>query len=113
MSFIKALLLAIVATLLLTYLLGASVLSLFDIEPQSYNHYIDSISALSFSALAALIVIFITAMVLFSVFSGLFILVCIVLASIATLAVGVFWPVILLCGIIYWLTKDNHSTACH
>jgi len=116
MSFIKSLILAIAATFLLTYFLGASFLEMLGIEVAndiSFKHELtESFKAISLSALAA-IVIFAVAVTLFlGVFGTVILVAMLVIGAVLMFMLGAFWPICLLALVIWLMTRDSKRHEC-
>ena len=81
MSFFKSLCLAIFATIFLTYVLGTSFIELHDVDVY----------------------------VAMSVFGSLIFVAMLLLGGGAMLLVGVFWPIFLVAGVIWLVTRDKRT----
>ena len=108
MSFLKSLLLAILATLFLTYVLGISFLQLLDINVYMDGELIEPLKAIGVSAVATVILVLIALAIVLSVFGSLIFLSLLLVGSLAMVAVGVFWPVLLI-AVVIWLMTRNKS----
>ncbi|WP_159821454.1 hypothetical protein [Colwellia sp. 20A7] len=108
MTFFKSLLLAIFATLFLTYVLGVSFLELLDINVYMDGELIEPLKAIGVSAVATVILVLIALAIVLSVFGSLIFVGFLIVGSLIMVAVGVFWPVLLIAAII-WLMTRNHS----
>jgi hypothetical protein len=97
MSFFKSLLLAIIATVFLTYILGTSL-----IEP---------IKAISMSALVTILFIVAALAIILSVFGSIVFIVLLGIGAAIMFMVGVFWPVFLIAMIIFFMLRDNKEVA--
>jgi len=115
MSFFKSLLLAIFATFFLTYVLGISLLEMFDINITMNNELIEPLKAISVSALVVVVLVLVALAIVMSVFGSIIFIVMLVLGSLAMVAVGVFWPVFLIAAIIWLVSskKEKPSTVYH
>lgn len=109
MSFIKSLMLAIFATLFLTYVLGVSFLELFHVNITMDNEAIEPLKAISFSALAVVALVLIALAIVMSVFGSIIFVTMLVLGTIAMVAIGVFWPVLLVAGVIWLVSSKNNK----
>jgi len=107
MSFFKSLLLAIFATLFLTYVLGSSMMEMFDINIYMGDNLIEPLKAISISALITLLVALIAVAIVMSVFGGIIFVGLLVLGSLAMVAIGVFWPVLLIAVVIWLFARDK------
>lgn len=108
MTFFKSLLLAIFATLFLTYVLGASLLELLDVNVYMQGELIEPLKAIGVSAVATVIIVLIALAIVLSVFGTLIFIGLLVTGSLAMVAIGVFWPVFLI-AVIIWLVTRNKS----
>ncbi|MGB0937248.1 MAG: hypothetical protein ACPGTQ_07305 [Colwellia sp.] len=107
MSFIKALMLAIFATIFLTYILGASFLSLFDLQVYVNNDIVEPMKAIGVSAGVAVILVLVALAVVLSVFGSIIFVGVLVVGSIAMAIIGVFWPILLAAFIIWAVTRNK------
>jgi hypothetical protein len=89
MTFFKSLLLAIFATVFLTYVLGVSFLELLNINVYMDGELIAPLKAIGVSAVATVIL---------------------VLIAVAMVAIGVFWPVLLI-AVVIWLVTRNKQVS--
>jgi len=110
MSFFKSLLLAIFATLFLTYALGTSFLELLDINVYMDGELIEPLKAIGVSAVATVILMLIALAIVLSVFGSFIFISLLVLGAVAMVAIGVFWPVLLIAVVIWLVTRDKVST---
>ena len=108
MTFLKSLLLAIFATLFLTYVLGVSFLELLDINVYMDGELIEPLKAIGVSAVATVILVLIALAIVLSVFGSLIFIGLLIAGSLAMVAIGVFWPVFLI-AVIIWLVTRNKS----
>ena len=119
MSFCKSLFLAILATILLTYLFGTSLLewlsinSAMDLGLSSdlsvYQQVIDPIKSISVSALVVIALILIATFLVLSVFGTLMFVTLLLVGTIFMLFVGLFWPVLLVATVLLWLVTRNKA----
>jgi len=110
MSFFKSLLLAIFATLFLTYVLGVSFLELLNINVYMDGNLIEPLKAIGVSAVATVILVLIALAIVLSVFGSFIFISLLVLGAVAMVAIGVFWPVLLV-AVIIWLATRNKTTG--
>jgi hypothetical protein len=108
MTFFKSLLLAIFATLFLTYVLGISFLELVDISLYMDGELIEPLKAIGVSAVASVALVLIALAIVLSVFGSFIFISSLILGSLVMLAVGVFWPILLI-AIIIWLATRNKT----
>jgi hypothetical protein len=109
MSFFKSLLLAILATLFLTYVFGVSMTELFDIDLYIDNELVEPIKAISLSALAAVVLVIVALAIVLSVFGSIIFITLLVFGCVAMVMVGVFWPVLLIAAIIWLITGPSRK----
>ena len=107
MSFFKSLVLAIIATLVLTYALGISVLEIFDVDMYMGDELVEPLAAISVSALVAVLLVVVSLAIVLSVFGTVIFAVMLVIGGLALVTIGAFWPIILIAGIIYLMTKEK------
>lgn len=109
MSFLKALCLAIIATIFLTYVLGSSFLELFDVDIYLDDQFIEPIQAIGISAIVMVILVLVALAIALSVF-GSFIFIAVLLAGgLAMLLLGTLWPIIVVALVIWLVTRDNRE----
>ena len=108
MTFFKSLILAILATLFLTYVLGTSFLALFDINVYMDGELIEPLKAIGVSAVVTVLLVLIALAIILSVFGSLIFIGFLIVGSLAMVAIGVFWPVLLI-AVIIWLMTRNKS----
>lgn len=113
MTFFKSLLLAILATLFLTYVLGISFLELFDINVYMDGELIEPLKAIGVSAVATVILVLIALAIVLSVFGSLIFVGLLLAGSLAMVAIGVFWPVLLIAVIIWLFTRNKSAKQYH
>jgi hypothetical protein len=111
MSFSKSLLLALLATLFITYVLGYSMTQWLGVSVYMDGEFIEPLQAISFSALVAMLLVIIAGAIFVSIFGVVLFAVCLVCGSIVLAFLGVFWPVLAVALLLYWLTKPTSSQA--
>ena len=109
MSFLKSFLLAILACLLLTFVFGGSFLSLFDGNIIVNGELIEPLAATSVTALVTLFLVVIALGIFFSVCGSLICLTIMFVVGVTILAVGFFWPVLLLAMVIWLMSRNKHN----
>ncbi len=109
MSFIKSLTLAILATIFLTYVFGTSMLRLMDLSIMLDGEVLEPLKAISVAALVVVILVVVALGIILSVFGSMIFVGMLLLGSIAMIAIGVFWPILLVAAII-WLFSRNKTT---
>jgi len=109
MSFFKALFLAIFATLFLTYVLGSSFIELLDVDIYMGEQLIEPLQAISISAIVVVLLVLVALAIVMSVFGSLIFVAMLVLGGGAMLLVGVFWPILLVVGVIWLVTRDKRA----
>ena len=110
MTCFKSLLLAISATLFLTYALGVSFLELLDINVYMDGELIEPLKAIGVSAVATVILVLIALAIVLSVFGSFIFISLLIMGSVAMVAIGVFWPVLLAAVAIWLVTRNKPST---
>ncbi|WP_057832878.1 hypothetical protein [Colwellia sp. TT2012] len=109
MSFFKSLILAIVATIFLTYVFGVGMLEMMNVHVMMDGEVIEPLKAIGVSALVVVLIVVIALAIVLSVFGSL-IFICLVLCgSIAMVTIGVFWPILLM-AVVIWLFSGNKDT---
>ena len=109
MSFFKSLCLAIFATLFLTYALGVSFMELLNVDIYMDAEVIEPLKAISFSALVVVLLVLVALAIAMSVFGTLIFIAMLVLGGGAMLLLGVFWPIFLVAGVIWLVTRDKRA----
>jgi uncharacterized protein YqhQ len=113
MSFFKALILAVMATLFLTYFFGVSVMEWLNIDldlnanEAQHQHVIEPLKKISVSAIIAVSLLLLALFVLLSVFGTIMFITVIVVGAFAMLMIGIFWPVLLIAIVIWLITKQS------
>ncbi len=113
MSFFKSLLLAIFATLFLTYVLGVSFLELLDINVYMDGELIEPLKVIGVSAVATVLLVLIALAIVLSVFGSLIFLGLLIAGSLAMVAIGIFWPVLLIAVVIWLVTRNRNHHQEH
>jgi len=98
--------LAIFATLFLTYVLGISLIEMFNVDLYMGEELIEPLKAISVSALVMVILVLLAFAIVMSVFGSLIFITMMIFGAIAMVMIGVFWPVIFIAFII-WLMAGN------
>jgi len=106
MSFFKSLILAIFATIFLTYVLGASMLELMNLDVMIDGEVIEPLKAIGVSALVVVLLVVIALAIILSVFGSLIFVGFVLFGSIAMVTLGVFWPILLM-AVVIWLFSRN------
>ncbi len=109
MSFFKSLFLAIFATMFLTYVLGASLIELLDVDIYIGEQLIEPLKAISISALVVVLLVLVALAIAMSVFGSLIFVAILLLGGGAMLLIGVFWPIILIAMVIWLVTRDKRA----
>ena len=107
MSLFKSLCLAIIATLFLTYALGASVISLLDIDIYMGETLIEPLKAISLSALVVVLLVLAAVAIILSVFGTIIFVGLLIAGSLGMLMIGMFWPIIIAVGVIWLMVRDK------
>lgn len=106
MSFMKSLVLAIIATLFITYALGTSLVELLDVDVYVGEELIEPLKAISISALVMVVLVLVAMAIVLSVFGTVIFIGMLIFGAIVLAMVGAFWPIFLIAGII-WLCSDR------
>jgi hypothetical protein len=109
MSFFKSLILAIFATLFLTYVLGSSFIEMLDIDVYMGDELIEPLKAISISAVVVVLLVLLALAIVLSVFGSLIFIAMLVVGGFAMVMIGVFWPILLIAGIIWLITRDKKA----
>jgi hypothetical protein len=109
LSFFKSLILAILATIFLTYVFGVSMLELLNLNIMLDGEVIEPLKAIGVSALVVVLLVIIALAMVLSVFGSLLFIGLILFASIAMLAIGIFWLIVLI-ALVIWLFSRNKNT---
>jgi hypothetical protein len=109
MSFFKSLLLAILASIFLTYVFGTSFLALFDVNVIVDGEMIEPLKAITASALVTVILVVVALAIVLSVFGSIIFATMIILGCAVMVAIGVFWPVFLAALVIWLISRDKQS----
>ncbi|MGB1198257.1 MAG: hypothetical protein ACPG46_04365 [Thalassotalea sp.] len=109
MSLFKSLLLAIIATLFLTYVLGISMIEFFDIDIYMGENLIEPLKAISISALVVVLLVLAALAIILSVFGTIIFIGLLVFGSLAMVMVGIFWPILLAIGVVLLITRNKNK----
>jgi len=112
MSFFKSLLLAIFATLFLTYVLGISLIEMLNIDVYVDNELMEPLKAIGVSALVTVLLVLAALAIVLSVFGSIIFVTLLIVGGIAMVMVGVFWPILLIAAVI-WLVTGNSNKRSH
>jgi hypothetical protein len=109
LSFFKSLILAILAAIFLTYVFGVGMLEVMNLNVMIDGEVIEPLKAIGVSALVVMLLVIIALAMVLSVFGSLLFISLILLGSIAMVAIGVFWPIVLI-ALVIWLFSRNKNT---
>lgn len=109
MSFFKSLILAILATLFLTYVLGTSFIEMLNIDVYMGDELIEPLKAISISAVVVVLLVLLALAIVMSVFGSIIFVLMLVFGAGAMVMIGVFWPIFLVAGIIWLVTRNSHT----
>lgn len=109
MAFFKALIIAILVTLFITYFLGTSILDFIEYGTLSHASWLESMKTINLSALATLSIIVLVSFALLTVFGTIILLVALCLGAIILFMLGAFWPLILIACVLYYLCRDKRD----
>ena len=112
MTFLKSLMIAIFATLFLTYVLGISVIELLNIDVYLDDQLMEPLKAIGVSALVAVLLVLVALAIVLSVFGSVIFITLLVFGGIAMVMVGVFWPILLI-AVVIWLVTSNNRKHSH
>jgi len=101
--------LAILASIFLTYVFGTSFLALFDVNVVVDGEMIEPLKAITASALVVVILVVVALAIVLSVFGSLIFATMIILGCAAMVTIGVFWPIFLAAFVIWLMSRDKHS----
>jgi hypothetical protein len=111
MSFFKSVILAIIATLFLTYVLGISFIEMFNVDLYVGEEPIEPLKAISVSALIMVVLVVVAFAIVMSVFGSLIFICMMIFGSLAMVMIGVIWPVIFIAFIIWLMARDKKQIA--
>ncbi|KGJ88432.1 hypothetical protein [Thalassotalea sp. ND16A] len=107
MTFFKSLILAVFATIMLTYVFGVSIIEWFDISIYRDQHQVEPLKAISISALVMVVLVVAALAIVLSVF-GTLIFACLLLCGgILLVGVGIFWPIFFIAMVIWLCTREK------
>ncbi len=109
MSFFKSLILAIIATIFLTYVFGIGMLELMDLHVMMDGEAVEPLKAIGVSALVVVVLVVAALGIVLSVFGGMIFIGLVIFGSIAMVTVGIFWPILLM-AVVIWLLSRNKNT---
>lgn len=105
----KSLVLAILATIFLTFVLGSSLIELLDVDVYMGNQLIEPLKAISLSAIVVVLLVIAALAIVLSVFGTIIFVGLLIFGGIALALIGVFWPVLLIAGLIWLVVRDKPS----
>lgn len=111
MSFFKSLMLAIFATLFLTYVLGGSFIEMFNVDLYVGEELIEPLKAISVSALVMVILVLAAFAIVLSVFGSIIFIAMMIFGALAMVMIGVFWPVFFIAIVIWLMVRDQKQVA--
>ncbi|NQZ89056.1 MAG: hypothetical protein HRT54_15880 [Colwellia sp.] len=111
MSFMKSLMLAIFATLFLTYVLGISFIEMFNVDLYVGEELIEPLKAISVSAIIMVILVILALAIVMSVFGSLIFIGMMIFGTLAMVMIGIFWPVIFIAFVIWLMVRDKKQIA--
>ena len=111
MSFFKSLLLAIVATIFLTYVLGVSMIEMLNVDLYIDNELIEPLKAIGISSLIAVTLVLAALAIVLSVFGSMIFITLLICGGIAMVMIGVFWPILLIALCIWLLTRSSQKPS--
>ncbi len=111
MSFIKALFLAIIATIFLTYVFGHGLIEMLNVNVYMDERLTDPIKSISIAALIVMIIFMAASAIILSVFGSILFISMLVFGVIAIVTLGVFWPIFLVVTILWLLSRDKRNNG--
>ena len=109
MSFLKSLMLAILATIFLTYVFGVGMLELMNVHVMMDGEIIEPLKAIGVSAVVVVLLVVIALAIVLSVFGSLIFIGLVLFGSIAMVTVAIFWPILLM-AVVIWAFSRNKDT---
>jgi hypothetical protein len=103
--------LAIFATLFLTYVLGISLIEMFDVDLYVGKELIEPLKAISVSALIMVALVLVALAIVMSVFGSLIFIFMMVFGALAMIMIGVFWPVFFIAFVIWLMVREKKQIA--
>jgi hypothetical protein len=103
--------LAIFATLFLTYVLGISFIEMFNVDLYIGEELIEPLKAISVSALIMVLLVLVAFAIVMSVFGSLIFIAMMIFGALAMVMIGVFWPVIFIAFVIWLMVRDKKEMA--
>jgi len=107
----KSLMLAIFATLFLTYVLGISFIEMFNVDLYVGEELIEPLKAISVSAIVMVILVIMALAIVMSVFGSLIFIGMMIFGALAMVMIGIFWPVIFIAFVIWLMVRDKKQIA--
>lgn len=107
MTFLKSLLLAIIASVILTYVFGVSLLEMLNISIYMDHHEVEPLKALSISAIIVVALIVVSFAIVLTVFGTLIFTVLLLGGGVLMVGVGFFWPILIIALIIWLCFRDK------
>ena len=111
MSFFKSFMLAILATLFLTYVFGISFIEMFNVDLYIGEELIEPLKVISASALIMVILVMVAFAIVMSVFGSLIFIGMLVLGALAMVMIGIFWPILFIAFVIWLMIRDKKQMA--
>jgi hypothetical protein len=103
--------LAIFATLFLTYVLGISFVEMFNVDLYVGEELVEPIKAISMSALIMVVLVLVAFAIVMSVFGSIIFIAMMIFGALAMVMIGVFWPVIFIAFVIWLIASDKKQMA--
>lgn len=113
MSFIKSLILAIFATLFLTYVFGISIMEMLNVDVYVDDKLMEPLKAISISALVTVTLVVAALAIVLSVFGSIIFIMLLIFGGLALVMIGIFWPILLIAAVIWLLTRNGQSKHSH
>lgn len=109
MSFLKALLIALAITMVLSYFFGSTVMNYVITQLDSHEVMIDSFNSDIVPLIGSILLIVVVAILLILFFGSIIFLLAFVLAGVFIAVLGAFWPLLLVVLFIYWCVKSGNT----
>jgi|GEM_PF-641239 len=109
MTFFKSLILAIIATIFLTYMFETSIVELLNVDLYINDKLIEPITDFGISAFIVALITIVTLVIVLSVFGSLFFVGILGVGAIILSLIGLIWPMVLAAFIIWLVTKNSSN----
>jgi small-conductance mechanosensitive channel len=114
MAFLKSLIIAVFATIVLTYFFGVTLIEWFNIDLNLSGGFaqdsIEPLKKISVSAILAVVLLIVAVIIVFSVFGTIIVATFLSIGLILMLLLGAFWPIVFI-GLIIWYAIRTQKLA--